>query len=91
MGSSRADEGVQSLVFWGEMILVVVTAVKPHTTHRAAQIELSLTLPAVANQVVHFGVRLVALHTHKSVSWALCTLWSHSTMETWNGVGETVS
>lgn len=48
-----------------QMVLVVVAAIEPLPTQRAAQVELALTLLAVAKQVVHLGVHAAAFRTHK--------------------------
>jgi len=51
-----------------QMVFVVVAAIEPLATQRAAQVELALTLLPVAHQVVHFGVHAAAFRTHKSAN-----------------------
>ena len=51
-----------------EMVFVVVAPIEPLATQWAAQVELALTLLAVAHQVVHLGVHAAAFWAHKSAN-----------------------
>ena len=64
----RVVPRIHSFVLGHEMVFVVVAPIEPLATQWAAQVELALTLLAVAHQVVHLGVHAAAFWAHKSAN-----------------------